>query len=514
MSAAHEVPEAERAILGCMLIEREAIPRAIAIAPPEEFSNPTYRAIYSAVLRLFERSEPVEYDTVAVEIGADREEISGVTYLINLAQGVATAANVGFHAKRVHEAYLLRRIRTLTDVSAQAQDEGRDEEARQAFQEIARLRLMHEHRPAFFDADEAIERIVAAREGLPTAWSGLNGLGVSFDPGALNIVAASTSSGKTTLQLWQVLDWLRTTDTGCIVFWSSEMNRDHLFARLVGMIAGTSMGDVLSQTRRLSLSPEVFAALEEFRRIASHRLVLLDEPVDATTFGRRVEALHAETGVLVAFVDYLQQMPPVAANDPLAGYYAKTREQAVAQTVVMLRQLAQRIEIPVIAAAQLNREAAKAADYVPSLAHLRESGQIEQEASVVLALRNANMTRLSAASAVGQKLAGADVCYASHNDEDLQSARLGALAACDDAFPGRTLLEVFVLKNRANGRPQWVAPLAMDGRTGRIEDLSWRYGRADTPQTGKSTRGKRDNGRALRERDDDAGWVPVPQSMA
>lgn len=316
--------------------------------------------------------------------------------------------------------------------------------------------------------------IAAAPAGLPPAWPALALAGAIFEPGTLSIIAAPTSAGKTTLTLAQALAWLRDPAlTGILVWWSSEMDVHHLLERLVGMIAGESMIEVERQERAGAVTSAVYAAWQEVAALAS-RIVMIDEPMTADAYGRAIEALAQTRPILAAVVDFGQEMMPVDFDHPLAARYSRNREQEVAATTVLLAETARKLHIPVIMAAQLNRQVnQKGGEYVPDLSHLRESGRIEQRATLVLALRNAEMSKAVAGQGGGAKTK--DMIYRAWPDRALAKAREGALAACAAKFPNRTLVEAFVLKSRIHGGVGNVVPLVMDGRTGQVDQLAWRY---------------------------------------
>lgn len=350
--------------------------------------------------------------------------------------------------------------------------------------------------------------MAAAPQGLESAWPALTQAGAVYERGTLSVVAAPTSAGKTTLLLAQALAWLREpTLTGTIVWWSSEMDVMHLLARLVGMMAGESMVEVIEQERAGSLSQQVHDAWREITALAP-RIVMVDEPLTADGYKQAVEHLEQTTEILAVIVDYGQEMDPVPPEHPLAARYSRNREQEVAATTVLLAELARRLHIPVVMAAQLNRQivyAGRKGEYVPDLSHLRESGRIEQRATLVLALRNAEMSRAVAGRGTGAQTK--DMIYRAWPDTALVEARAGALAACATQYPERTLVEVFLLKGRIHGGVGNVVPLAMDGKTGRIDQLVWRYASGPV-QSGNGGQQSSNGGNATTDVDDDTEPVP------
>ena len=336
--------------------------------------------------------------------------------------------------------------------------------------------------PAPVDLRAVRRQLAAWPAGLPMADAWAHPA-LHWDAGSLSIVAAPTSAGKTTFLSWQVLEWLQQRSdggTGRILIWSSETPAPLYVARLVGMLAGRPMLAVAAQERRGLLEPEVSHAWSD-ATVWADRLVVLDDSGDVASAGALADAartLAAEPGGLAAVVvDYLQELPMVHPDHPDADRYARSREAEVGAVARCLRQLASELAVPVIAAAQFNRTIGKTTEFVPDLQQLRESGRIEQNASLVLGLRNAQMSGAPKAPAPGRdwaKLRGDRLAYSAYNG--LTAARLGAQVGVREQFgPERTLAEVFVLKNRWRGHVGTVVPVALEPPSGRWLRLAARY---------------------------------------
>jgi len=312
---------------------------------------------------------------------------------------------------------------------------------------------------------------------------------LNWDAGSLSIVAAPTSAGKTTFLAWQILEWLErgVGAPGRVLVFSSETPAPLYAARLVGMLAGQSMLAVADQERRGLLAPEVLRAWSAASRWAD-RLVLIDDAGDAASAAGLADAARAlaaePEGLAAVVVDYLQELPLLPPDHPDAD--ARSREAEVGAVARSLRRLAAELQVPIVVACQLNRQIGRHNEFVPDLLQLRESGRIEQNAALVLGLRNAVMSGAPESPPPARgwvRTRGGDLAYQA-SAAGLADARLGAQMGVREQYgSGRVLAELFVLKNRWRGHVGTVMPVALEPPTGRWLRLAARY---VPPSTAKS----------------------------
>jgi len=329
---------------------------------------------------------------------------------------------------------------------------------------------------------EIWEEIAKIPQGIP-ALQALQGVSphIEYQPG-LNIIAAPTSAGKTTYLIAQVTEWLLNPNaTGKILFWSAETSRAKVWAKILAHQAHMELGAVLDEVRQSSHrhragSPKLDYARQTMDGV-SDRLIVLDSAITATDLIAIANRLHqAPDGLYALVVDYLQELPAVSDNHPWAARFSHSREQEVGYIARTLRDFGMQTGVPVLAAAQFNRTVGKSSGYVPELLQLRESGRIEQNASLVLGLRNETMSGVVAtvpktAETVSPKT------YHAWDTEALETAQQGAMASVRMEHPhedGWILLEAFVLKNREHGGVGTVIPMVMNETWGRIEPLTTR----------------------------------------
>ncbi|WP_334110508.1 DnaB-like helicase C-terminal domain-containing protein, partial [Thermodesulfitimonas autotrophica] len=310
--------------------------------------------------------------------------------------------------------------------------------------------------------------------GLRFPWPALNAL-VRADVG-MTVVGAATSAGKSTFLYALLLAWLRDDPEGAILFWSGEVAAPLIYARLVSILAGVNMGEVLRQHRERSYTPEVERAKRELGQLFADRVYLLDGPVDADGLAAEARAVARRRRVTAVMVDYLQMLPPPAKVD--GGRYAN-REQEVTATAKALHDLAVELSTVVVAAAQISRNNYQYA-MRPKLTDFRESGGIEQYSTTALGLWNSSMVRGVAAAAAGIPPARPENgwYWTPEGVEDSPEA-LAAMAMA--ASHGRALLEVSILKSRWRNNVGKSVPLMLNGACGRIEDLPDTRGKEPLP---------------------------------
>ena len=329
-------------------------------------------------------------------------------------------------------------------------------------------------------------------DGLAAPWPVLQQSGGYFDPGSLALLAAATSAGKTTVIANLAMHWLGMDDSTEYIWWSCEMPAPLLvvkcLALLVRMLGGTTdpgMMDVLEQHRITGwLTPDVHAA-SQWLESRADRLHLLDDPtITASNLAEYcVQAKkHAESQgrrIGAILIDYAQELTPSDPGDIALRMEHLSREIEVSTTAVRLRRLAQDLNAPVIAAAQLNREDAHDPDRLPELERIRESARPGQNASLALGLRNARMAgdgtlpgesdaeiAAGIAALVSQATATGWMPvpprpYTATPRKVTEAWRSGARLAIAEQFGSHAeLLEIFTLKDRLRGCTALVAPLA------------------------------------------------------
>ena len=382
-------PEIEAAVLGAMMIEKEAVPKALELLKPESFYLTSHRLIFEAMLSLFESSEPIDTVTLYEELKkrGQLEEAGGAVYLSKLSQDISSAANIEYHAKIILEKQILRGLITSSHEIAKAAYEGSidafdilDQAERKIF-EITESHLTQSYQGmdrAVRDALEYIEAIhsqTQQRFSVPTGFYELDEILGGFQKSDLIIIAARPSMGKTALALTLARNAAVDHNVPVGIF-SLEMSTMQLIIRL--LCAEGRLNAHLVRTGKLPHAEGVKLSKNAHKLIEAP--IYVDDSPAQTVLEIRAKArrLKAEKNIGMIVIDYLQLMQGQAR--------AESREREISHISRSLKSLAKELNIPVIALAQLNRAVETRTDKRPQLSDLRESGSIEQDADVVIFL--------------------------------------------------------------------------------------------------------------------------------
>jgi replicative DNA helicase len=379
--------EAERSVLGAILINNQAFNQAAEVLDAEDFFRDAHRRIFEKMVTLTDRSDPVDLVTLKDELirAGELEDVGGPAYISALTDGVPRSANVEHYARIVKEKSTLRRlIQSANDVLGRAYDAEEDadlllDEAERSIFQIAEHRL----RSGFVRVSELvdsgyqlIEQLQQHRglvTGVPTGFVDLDEMTSGFQKSDLIIVAARPSMGKTSFVLNIALHC--GVEAGKTVgIFSLEMSKEQLFLRML-----TSEARVDAHRFRGGfLGEQDYARLvEAFGRLHDAR-VFIDDTPSAGILEMRAKArrLKLEHGLDMLVIDYLQLMQGRGRFD--------NRQQELASISRSLKILAKELGIPIVALSQLSRATESRGDHRPQLSDLRESGALEQDADVVL----------------------------------------------------------------------------------------------------------------------------------
>ncbi len=382
-------PEIEASVLGAMMIEKEAVPKALELLKPDSFYLTSHRLIFEAMLSLFESSEPIDTVTLYEELKKREQidEVGGAVYLSQLSQNISSAANIEYHAKIILEKQILRGLITSSHEIAKAAYEGTNDafdildQAERKIFEITESHLTQSYQGmdrAVRDALEYIEAIHSQTQqkfSVPTGFYELDEILGGFQKSDLIIVAGRPSMGKTAFALTLARNAAVEHDIPVGIF-SLEMSTMQLIIRL--LCAEGKLNAHLVRTGKLPHSEGVKLSKNAHKLIEAP--IYVDDSPAQTVLEIRAKArrLKVEKNVGIIIIDYLQLMQGHAK--------AESREREISHISRSLKSLAKELNIPVIALAQLNRAVEARTDKRPQLSDLRESGSIEQDADVVMFL--------------------------------------------------------------------------------------------------------------------------------
>ena len=381
--------EAERSVLGAILIDPPAINSVAEILRPGHFYAPEHQMIFSAMMTLFEKQKPVDIVTVKNELKkqGNLKKIGGAKYLSELIETVPTSAYVEHYAQIVKDHYTRRKLINLSSkLVEKAFDEQGDVKKLldQAETEIFSLSQEHTHReflPLREILAESFERLEGFLKsgkkyrGIPTGFTDLDNKLAGMQPANLLILAARPGLGKTTLALNIALN-VALKEKLPVGFFSLEMSKEELVDRL--LVAHADIDAWRLKTGKLS--DEDYARLTEAMGELSDAPLFIDDTPGISVVEMRTKArkLKVEKGLELVVVDYLQLAD--------AGRRFDSRVQEVSFVSQGLKNLARELKIPVLALSQLSRAVEQRGRKKPQLSDLRESGSIEQDADVVMFL--------------------------------------------------------------------------------------------------------------------------------
>jgi replicative DNA helicase len=381
--------ELEEAVLGAIMIEKDAVIEVIDILKPESFYKDEHQKVFGAIMNLFATDKAIDILTVQEELRKQNqlEEIGGVSYVTQLTSRVASAAHIEFHARIVQQKFIQRElIRVATQIQNHAFDDAIDVDDLLDFSEsqlfnVAQGHIKKEAAPMNVLVKDAITLIQEASKrddnlsGVPSGYTKLDRLTSGWQKSDLVIIAARPSMGKTAFVLSMTRNMAIDHKKSVAIF-SLEMSSIQLVNRLI-----TAEAEIASDKIRVgNLSDVEWERLDyRIKRLEDAKIFIDDTPAisifELRAKSRRLKRQH---DIDILIIDYLQLMsgtPETKGN----------REQEVSNISRALKSIAKELNIPVIALSQLNRSVEiRTGSKRPQLSDLRESGAIEQDADMVI----------------------------------------------------------------------------------------------------------------------------------
>lgn len=391
--------EAEQAVLGGILIDKNAIFKVADVLSAPDFYSPIHEKIYSAIIELYEKHQPIDVMSVSnlLKEKDTLKEVGGSSYLAELTNRIATSSHITHYAQLVKEKKVLRDlIRVSGEVSEAAFDSSQDMEdlldmIEQKIFAISQQSLPKNFVPLKEELKIAYERIEKLHQGggkhrgVPTGFEGLDNLLSGLQKSDLVVIGARPSLGKTSL----ALDIARHAATKAQVpvgFFSLEMSREQVIDRLVSAESQVPLWKIL--TGKISDDSEFRLIQEALDRLSQAKIFIDDSPslniMQMRSMARRLQVEH---GLALLVVDYLQLITPRTSSDNLV--------QQVTEISRGLKALARELKVPVLALSQLSRTVEQRGG-APRLSDLRESGAIEQDADVVMFIYRKDRDKLDA----------------------------------------------------------------------------------------------------------------------
>lgn len=381
--------EAERSLLGSMLVDSEAFEHVSDIIAPDRFYHKAHGLIYQAIVDLVKLDKP--YDVLMVKSILDQKgelaKIGSETYLFELANQTVSSAHIKSYAQLVRDCYLLRQLISVSHDSIEKAYQAGAIPASEILDEAERtlfnLNITKDKNEGPIKVDQIIPRVAqrldelsangGAISGVPTGYTDFDQMTAGLQKGDLVVLAGRPSMGKTALAM-NIAESIAVNEKKKVVVFSLEMPGDSLVMRLLASLGRVNQGKL----RVGDIEEEEWAKLTSAMQMLSESSLFIDDtpgitPTQMRAKLRQIVRSQGDLGLIV--VDYLQLMR--------VPEYRENRTLEISEISRMLKTIAKEFNVPVIALSQLNRSLEQRQDKRPVMSDLRESGAIEQDADVI-----------------------------------------------------------------------------------------------------------------------------------
>ena len=385
----HDI-EAEQAIIGSMLTDKDAVIAAIEILREQDFYREDNRIIYSAILNLYNRSEPIDIITLKAELKSmgKLEAVGGLEYIVQLPDRVPTTSNVEQYIKIVEEKSMLRAlIKTADELITLGYDPTQEVEqvidtAEKKISEVMQKKNKKGYssmKDILIDTFTQLEQLYNQKEmitGVPTGFADLDYRTSGLHNSDLILVAARPAMGKSAFAL-NIATHAAVRGKVPVAIFSLEMSKEQMANRI---LCSEAMVDS-AKVRTGKIDDEEWGKLAAASGELSEAGIYIDDTPGISVMEIRAKCrkMKLEKNIGLVVIDYLQL---VQGSNRKGG----SREQEIAEISRSLKILAKEINVPVIALSQLSRAPEQRVDHRPMLSDLRESGSIEQDADIVMFL--------------------------------------------------------------------------------------------------------------------------------
>ena len=425
--------DVEEAVLGAILIEKNALSAVIDQLKPEVFYKDAHQKIYSAIQRLFHKSEPVDIVTVVNELRTmgELEAVGGAFYVAQLTTRVTSSANVEFHARIIAQKHIQREmIRVSNEILVEAYDESTDvlgllDRAEAKLFDISENNFRRGYDTMQVLVKKAVDEISKAREqeghftGVPSGFSDLDRVTSGWQRSDLIVLAARPGMGKTALTLSMARNMAVEHKRAVAVF-SLEMSAVQLVTRLVASESELSS----EKLRKGDLADYEWEQLHSRITALIEAPIFIDDTPALSVFELRAKCrrLKEQHNIDMVMIDYIQLMT-------VGGDGKGNREQEISTISRSLKALAKELNIPVVVLSQLNRSVeSRPGSKRPVLSDLRESGAIEQDADIVLFIYRPEYYKIDQFEDGSPTQGKGEIIIAKHRNGALTDVRLRFVA--------------------------------------------------------------------------------------
>lgn len=457
-----QAPEIEEAVLGALMLEKDAFAIVSDLLRPESFYKPEHAKIYQAICDLEMGNKPIDMHTVTEQLRKNGvlDEVGGPYYITNLTAKVASAAHLEYHARIIAQKSLARDIITISsEIQTQAFDEETDideliQSAEQNIFEVSQRNIKSDVQQINPIVKEAIKRIEIARtqegglSGISSGFTELDKFTYGWQRSDLIIIAARPAMGKTAFVLSMAKNIAIDNNKNVAVF-SLEMSNIQLVNRLLMNVCEIE-GDKI-KTGKLE-EDEWERLTQSLKKLDKAPFFIDDTPsLSIAELRSKARRLKSEHKIDIIIIDYLQLM-----NAGLSNKFG-SREQEVSMISRSLKALAKELDIPIIALSQLNRGVENRAGSEgkrPQLSDLRESGAIEQDADMVCFIHRPEYYKITEDPNTSESLIGiGEIIIAKHRNGAVGDVRLrfkASYARFENLSDGPSFTELSSKMNKAN----------------------------------------------------------------
>ena len=384
----HDI-EAEQAVLGCMMTDKDSVIAAVETLSEEDFYREDNKLTYKAILNLYNRAEPIDIITLKSELSSigKFDAVGGLEYLAELPEKVPTTSNVDKYINIIKEKSELRTlIKTANDIITMSYDPTQDVETIMDGAEKKIFNIMQKKnqegyasiKDILVDSFTELEELYNRKQhvtGVPTGFVDLDNRTAGLHNSDLILVAARPAMGKSAFALNIATNAALQANIGVAIF-SLEMSKEQMANRILGSVAMVDGNSI--RTGRIADDDWIKLATAS-GELSQTGIVIDDTPgISVMEIRAKCRKLKMEKNIGLVIIDYLQLVQ--------ASSRAGSREQEIAEISRSLKILAKEINVPVIALSQLSRAPEQRPDHRPMLSDLRESGSIEQDADIVMFL--------------------------------------------------------------------------------------------------------------------------------
>lgn len=429
----------EEAVLGAIMLDQHALNRVIDIVKPDMFYKESHARIFSAIMAIFAKSEPVDLLTVTSHLknSGELELCGGPYYITQLTARIASAANVEYYARIVAEKYLQRElIRISNEVIQEAFEDTTDvfdllDRTEASLYNVSQSNFRRGYEDMASLVKQAVEEIEEARKheghisGVPTGFTQLDNVTAGWQRSDLIIIAARPGMGKTafvlTLARNIAVDYKR-----AVAVFSLEMSAVQLITRLIASEAEIEA----DKLRKGKLDDTEWARLHTRLAPLIDAKLFIDDTAALSSFELRTKArrLKAQHDIQLIIIDYLQLMTLAGDRQGSSAPKNVNREQEISTISRSLKSLAKELDVPIICLSQLNRSVeTRGGNKRPQLSDLRESGAIEQDADMVLFIYRPEYYKIEEVNGMSSR-GLAELIIAKHRNGRLEDVMLKFVA--------------------------------------------------------------------------------------